>query len=193
MSKFTRVWNRFGKWGMKWYVEDVGSTRVVVIASSGSPLKDFWDWFLNLFALPKKWGGMTLHSGFYNRALMVLENVGSFPYPENYILRGYSLGGGVAIILGLMLAGWWGQKVHVETAGAPKVVFKGDGLIKGLTVLNLVYGHDIVATLPPWGKTIGSVRYRGKRGFFPSFKDHNLKNYGGFLCLIHLCRMTTRN
>ena len=107
------------------------------------------------------WWDGTVHCGMYTRTLRLWDDVEAFCHGESsLVLAGYSLGGGVSVLLASMLAREGVDVRGVYTFGAPRV---GDARFAawyaahGLDARTWAYAtpRDPVPSLPPRWSAVG--------------------------------------
>lgn len=103
-----------------------------------------------------------MHKGAYRQAMFLLYNV---DWRKVKKIKGYSLGGAVALILGQ-----W-REVEVETFGAFRPFWIGKKL-KDLKATNYIHRWDLIPRLFWFRKFYGKIVYVGK--FSLNFKKNHL-------------------
>lgn len=144
---------------------------------SGDKVKNIRDVIRDIRILPWKIKGMPWgHSGFVKGARDVLEH--SIPkylkYGKPIICTGHSLGGAVALALGVFLKKLdRKQVVQVVTFGAPRVfLFK-----QKINAVMYRNGKDVVPTVPYGRHPVKQTRVGEKTTRLPCVKDHFLSKY----------------
>ena len=158
--------------------------QVVVIRGtelSGEPDDSLWgriknirDVIRDVRVLPWKTQNLPLgHSGFVKGAEAIYQQAVPtyIKYGKPVILTGHSLGGAVAVALGVLLKAQ-GFEVRVVGFGTPKVFFRRHSLNCRL----YRYGSDPV-TRVPFGRHPVSVTAVGPKRWFWCIKDHFVSSY----------------
>tara|TARA_S200002703_G_scaffold1263_1_gene2194 strand:+ start:1333 stop:1941 length:609 start_codon:yes stop_codon:yes gene_type:complete len=142
-------------------------------------IKNLRDVIRDIRILPWKIKGMPWgHSGFVKGARDVLEH--SMPrhlkYDKPIICTGHSLGGAIALALGVFLKKLDNkQSVQVVTFGAPRVfLFK-----QKINAVMYRNGKDIVSTVPYGRHPVKQTRVGKVTTWLPCVKDHFLSKYIG--------------
>jgi len=147
---------------------------------------EFMDWMYNLsFPLmktPYKGSNkkIKMHRGFYKSYLLIREDMHKIIKDrKKIIIMGQSFGAAIATIMALDFQyNFPSLEIECMTTGSPRV---GNGALAASydkrvpATTRYVYGHDIVPLVPfgGWGfKHVGLLIKLGKRGFFPSVKNH---------------------
>jgi len=169
-------------------IEKDGEEIVMVFGSN-----DFIDWFYNLSYRFKEtpYPSVTkdeikVHKGFYKSYLKIRDyTLQRFKDTENLIVYGQSLGAAVATFVALDLKYNY-PKLNVTkfaTTGSPRVGNQAfvDSFNKYVpNCERYVCRKDLVTLVPPklfgFAHVVEAIQL-GKRGLFPSIKDHMIKSY----------------
>jgi len=134
------------------YAKDTTAHRQYIYLS-GTNSQTMWQFDFDLAAHYEYDFECFLHRGFNNSALTVLDDLQyrlELDYPITIV--GYSLGGGMAVILGKYLQINGFMVDSVTTFGQPKVTdAAGKAVFADLPLLRFVNIHDPVPRLPPDG------------------------------------------
>ena len=125
------------------------------------------------------WHGLRGHAGILRGAKDILHLCKvNLDKDKPVVITGHSLGGGVALPLGIMLAKDDYVVTDIVTAGAPKVLSRGFKQFKNTHVRQYIYKGDPVPRLPffkLFRRHVNAIQL-GKK-VSRNWKDHALENY----------------
>lgn len=164
----------------------------VLVFRGTDTIKD-WEYNLKLKPIKTEWG--LVHSGFYNSFHLIWADYLSDPNTLSLLkarplyITGHSLGGCLAILLGLQLKQLKDFEVFpmsIYTYGSPKALEPNNDLDLDLNIYNYVLKGDIIPSLPLFNyRHIGKViKLNNKTNWF-----NTLVNYSKYFIKLNISNL----
>ncbi|PCJ19820.1 MAG: hypothetical protein COB02_06435 [Candidatus Cloacimonadota bacterium] len=137
---------------VKFFILIDNQHQTQTIAIRGSTTLKNWIQDAKFFKVQDKWArNIQVHKGFYQTTRELYSKANKYLNPKyKTIITGHSLGGGVAILLGLYLEHFNFKKLDIITYGQPRITNKnGAVILRNLRLERIVSQLDLVPSLPP--------------------------------------------